>query len=548
MTSLLQWHPLTICRFGPVLSICLALALSAQGQAQSGAEDHPSNPYRNKSELADRSEKISPQAFFPYMNGVIYEEEGMYAQAAQSYRHALQVYPGSYEIRFDYARVLYMLRSFRDAIATLEPIEPVNGEVYRLRAAAYRALGKGDSARSAYLKSVLLDSTQVSIYSYLGAYYQQAGQLDSATWAYRNLARLKPSDYLVPYELGKLLADQGHLREAIEAFRSSLEVNSGQENLMTYVRLGDVYRLLGRDDSALTLFHRAHGIDSTNLFLNRLLTAHYIEVDSFALALPYARAIAQLTPDEVSGVRRLGVIYYVLDSLNQADSIFSELVKKRRPDERDIYYLGRIAAAREDYDTARKHFARVVQMTETIYDAWLDLAWVYARMEKPDRQIRTLRQGLDHCTDSAATVRLLMALGSAYEQNDQPEASVETFEQLLELDPDFGPALNYLGYMLADRGERLRYALDLIQRALAQEPNNAAYLDSYGWVHYRLGDYDEAISHLQRAAELDNDPTILDHLGDAYHEVGQTERARRWWQRALELDPDNQKIKEKLVR
>jgi tetratricopeptide (TPR) repeat protein len=531
-----------------VLAVIASVWLPQYGWSQANPDQDRNRHASDKEELADRSEKISAQAFFPFINGVLYDEMGLHAQAAQSYRRALQVYPDSYEIRYDYALALYRLRSFEDVIFTLESIEPVDAEVHRLRAAAYRALGKRDSAVEAYVASINLDSTQSAVYSYLAKHYQEAGKLDSAAWAYRHLARLEPSDHLITYELGKLLADQGKLREAAEAFRSSLETADGKQNLMSYIRLGDVYRLMGFDDSSVAVFQRGHDLDSTNLLLNRLLAAHYIEADSFSVALPYARRIAEQAPDEPSGVRRLGVIYYVLDSLDQADSIFSGLVDRSSPDERDVYYRGRIAAAREDYKAARDHFARVVQMTETIYDAWLDLAWVYDRLGDPEQQIRTLRQGVEHCDDSAATVRLLMALGSAYEQNGQAEASVRAFENLLEMDPDFGPALNYLGYMLADRGERLNYALGLIEKAVAQDPDNAAYLDSYGWVYYRLGNYNEAITYLQRAAELDNDPTILDHLGDAYHEVGQTERARQWWQRALDLDPENEKIREKLER
>ncbi len=546
MISLLHPHALRAVVFGFLVS--QAAVLPSSGQSQDNSRLHSRDRQDSGGELTDRAEMISPQAFFSYMNGVIYEEEGMLAQAAQSYRRALRVHPDSYEIRYNYARVLYMLRSFHDAVAVLESIEPVDAEAYRLRAAAYRALGNSDSAHDAYLGAVGLDSTQAGLYSYLGAYYQQVGQVDSAIWAFRHLARLEPSDHLIPYELGKLLADQDDLEEAEQAFRSSLSINDSRENLMAYIRLGDVFRMQGQTDSAVALFRRAHGLDSTNLLLNRLLVAHYIEADSFSVALPYARAIAGLAPDEEAGVRRLGMIYYVMDSLDQADSVFSRLAERRQPDERDIYYLGRIAAAKEDYELARERFARVVQMTESLCDAWLDLAWVYVRLDDSDQQIRTLRQGLEHCTDSAATVRLLMALGSAHEQNGQPEASVRVFEDLLELDPNFGPALNYLGYMLAERGERLEYARELIENAVAQDPDNAAYLDSYGWVYYRLGEFEEAIRYLERAAKLDNDPTILDHLGDAYHEVGQTERARQWWQRALDLDPDNREIREKLDR
>jgi tetratricopeptide (TPR) repeat protein len=123
---------------------------------------------------------------------------------------------------------------------------------------------------------------------------------------------------------------------------------------------------------------------------------------------------------------------------------------------------------------------------------------------------------------------------------------VETFEEVIARSPDYDQALNYLGYMLADRGERLEYAHRLIERAVTISPDNAAYLDSYGWVLYRLGNYDQALVHLQKAVTLGDDSVIFDHLGDVYQAVGDAQQARTWWERALEMDPDNNQIKEKL--
>ena len=65
---------------------------------------------------------------------------------------------------------------------------------------------------------------------------------------------------------------------------------------------------------------------------------------------------------------------------------------------------------------------------------------------------------------------------------------------------------------------------------------------------FRLGEYEEALVYLNKAAQLDGDPVILDHLGDAYRATGDAQSAREWWQKALELDPDNEEIKRKLTR
>ena len=149
--------------------------------------------------------------------------------------------------------------------------------------------------------------------------------------------------------------------------------------------------------------------------------------------------------------------------------------------------------------------------------------------------------------DDTSSIRLLFALGAAYDQNGNVELAVKTLEEIIAKHPNHDQALNYLGYMFADRGERLDYAQQLIERALQIAPDNAAYVDSYGWVMFRKGDFQQAITHLKRAVDLTEDPTIFDHLGDAYQAQGDTTSARRCWQKALEMNPDNSNIQKKMA-
>jgi tetratricopeptide (TPR) repeat protein len=101
--------------------------------------------------------------------------------------------------------------------------------------------------------------------------------------------------------------------------------------------------------------------------------------------------------------------------------------------------------------------------------------------------------------------------------------------------------------MLADRGEQLKYALQLIERALELSPDNAAYIDSYAWVQFKLGNYELALTELKKAVDLlNNDAVIYEHLGDVYNAMGNRAEAERNYRRALEISPDSINIEEKL--
>jgi len=140
-------------------------------------------------------------------------------------------------------------------------------------------------------------------------------------------------------------------------------------------------------------------------------------------------------------------------------------------------------------------------------------------------------------------------LGAAYERSGQRDLAVATFRGVIQNDPDFHAALNYLGYMWAEKGENLDEALKLVGRAVALEPDNGAYVDSLGWTHFQLRQYDSARSYLERATRLEpDDATVHEHLGDVYVALGETTKARDMYQRALQLgDKNADQVRRKLT-
>lgn len=128
--------------------------------------------------------------------------------------------------------------------------------------------------------------------------------------------------------------------------------------------------------------------------------------------------------------------------------------------------------------------------------------------------------------------------GVMAERSGEHDAAARHFRACLERDPSHAAAMNYLGYMWAERGENLAEAEKLIRRAVEMEPDNAAYLDSLGWVLYQQGRFHEAIVPLEQAAKLSEDAadaTIEEHLGDVLDKLGRRNEAVKAWERAASL-------------
>jgi Flp pilus assembly protein TadD len=109
------------------------------------------------------------------------------------------------------------------------------------------------------------------------------------------------------------------------------------------------------------------------------------------------------------------------------------------------------------------------------------------------------------------------------------------------MDPDSADVLNYLAFGWADRGQHVKQATEMLQKAVSLSPQSGAIIDSLGWAYYRGGDYRQAVRELERAVMLEAaDPDVNDHLGDAYWRVGRKLEARYQWRQVLTLGPSDQ--------
>jgi tetratricopeptide (TPR) repeat protein len=175
------------------------------------------------------------------------------------------------------------------------------------------------------------------------------------------------------------------------------------------------------------------------------------------------------------------------------------------------------------------------------------VAAFYQKAKRHKEAEEALRQALARDPKS---LRVLFLLGASLERQGLHDEAEAIFRQALQVQPDFPPALNYLGYMNADRGVRLEESHALLEKAVALDPENGAYLDSLGWALYRLNRLEQAEAVLRKAvAKQPKAAVVLDHLADTLQRRGEVQQALALWRQALEgEDEDGELDRDKVER
>lgn len=492
------------------------------------------------------SEQDKLAGYNHFTNANLLETLGAPQEALLEYERALVYLPESQTIRTDYARLLFRLNRFNEALIEALKIEPKDSEIYLLIGDCYRTTDRYEQGISYYWQAVDLDKDNINAYWYLAGYYRHNNILDSAIISFVELARLSDT-YRIWHELGILLGQDKRYSEALAAFKSSVNLNSGAGNINAFLGLATTYEILDSIPRAEDVLNSAASIDSSNVRIYRQMMSMHINHSDYEKALEDSKKLVTLVPSDWDAVRRHGRLLFSLGHLDSADSLFQERLDFGDEHLVNYFYLGLISMEREQFNKAEAYFHQAIFVDSTYVDSWLNLAYSYRQRDSLDKCINIYKQSVNYMQNVIDTNRIYFALGSAYEQSDQLHEAVDVFEKILETSPDHAPTLNYLGYMLADAGVRLEYALELIEKALAIAPNNGAYLDSYAWVHYRLGNFQLALSELEKAINQQiEDPVIYEHMGDVHKALGNRGEAEKFYKKALELDSTSIDIEEKM--
>lgn len=325
-------------------------------------------------------------------------------------------------------------------------------------------------------------------------------------------------------------------REVYEAFLKSAPDND-------VVR--DALKRLGQGETPPPLIANAREGMAEALFS---LASALTDERSIDIALVYTRLTLRMRPGFPLALMLMGEIYENTKRQEKAVTVYDRI-----PRAHPLYLSAQIRAALSLSDLDRKEEAirRLHRLAKRFPDSWrarMTLANVLRSAEKWEAAAAAYTRALELIGQPQKRHWVLFYFrGIAHERAGRWPEAEKDFRFALKLNPGHPSVLNYLGYSLIDRGEKLNEALAMVRQAVDARPNDGYIVDSLGWAYYRLKKYDEAVRYLERAVELrPADPVINDHLGDAYWMVGRRLEARFQWQHALDSKPE-EKLKKKLL-
>jgi len=468
-------------------------------------------------------------------------------------------------------------------LKTAIKIDPSSEEAVTTLAMLYT--DEGDTAHALKVLSSIPDSARsAKLYSALGAAYEQRKDYKDAVDAYHHAIILDRDNLDAIRGLAENLLNDGQLDASLEQYK--VIADSNPEDAQTYVRMAEIYRREGKYDLALENLKRADTLVPDTMDVPYSMAAVYQAQGRYDDAIKLLQDLIKKTDKSEAGtsqsdrnnraifIERLGMVYReqenypaaidtfrkmlslgdenarsgyqeIIDTYRdakqwpQATSVAKEAVQKM-PDDRELRMV--LDAQLADMGQVDQSIADVRSLLKggaEDRDIYVRLGIIYTRAKRYDDAEQALAKAeqLSSKPDEKSYVDFLR--GDMYQRQKMYDQAEAEFRKVLAAtsptDPQSAATLNYLGYMNADRGVKLDESLNLVKQALSFEPNNPAYLDSLGWVYFKLGKYDLAEENLNKAAaHMGSDPTVQEHLGDLYQKTGRLKLAAAHWDRAVQ--------------
>jgi tetratricopeptide (TPR) repeat protein len=412
--------------------------------------------------------------------GDFYARARRWSDSATAYEQALENAPRSFDYRVFMASSLLQT----DNLADVSKAREVLREAVTMR---------GTDERALYL---------------LSQAERRSGDASNAEGAARRLIvqnGKNPRGYVA---LAEALEDQRRYQPIIDALAPAVtSFSSANDNgfalAMILPHLGFAYQELGQFDKAISTFETARKIAPNDPSVTLYLIQAQLAGKYYNNAAELAHAARVTHPDDLRLARMESLALRRGGKVDQGLAILE--------------------------DIARTH--------NTDPEALVALAQAYVDANRAPQAVKLLQDAQSRLPGEST---IALELGTVFDKQKKFNDAENVLRQLIAREPNNAIALNYLGYMLAERGERLGESVDYLKRALAIDPENGSYLDSIGWAYYKDGKFDLALDNLKKAADqLTTNSVVQDHYGEILFRVGRYNDAILAWTRALAGDGDS---------
>jgi tetratricopeptide (TPR) repeat protein len=444
----------------------------------------------------------------------LYAGRGNVAAAEREYQTVLSIDSTSmdacYQLALLYLRKNETLKAIAMYHRILRHSEKLDPQMYVGLAELYMNQKQYAEAESAFRRLLVIDSTEALGYYGLGTVKEAVKDTASAEANYILALDLNPGMIEARDRLGDLYVDSKQWDKALGVYQAGIAADS--TNVSNWLSIGDLYRQKGDSTKALETFRSVKDRfpKSWQAYLNlgRMLMDQGKNRD----AHEQFKKVVELSPQNFWGLLMGGISLVHQDSLEQSIPWLQNALELNPEDPLGNYYFGT----------------------------------VLSQLRKPEDAIPYLKLALKARPD---WVSALSALAGVYESLKVYTIADSFYNAALKIDPVNPLVLNNYGYSLSVRGARLEEAMGMAKKAIEKDPENGAFLDTMGWILFKMGDYEKARPYIEKAFKLrGNSVEVIEHLGDLYDKLQMKVEAQKMWEKALELDKTNIDLLKKLGR
>ena len=544
---------------------------SSAATKKAGRQDDSLNP-KPAADLALRPGGAhKADALANFVEGMALEENGEMDGAID---------PGQAQLAARVAGLLIQQDDFPQAIDVLKDAikaNPNNAEPYQQLAFIYlKYLKKTDQAIDYANRAIALNPGDAEGYQRLVEIEVAAGQEKKALEVLDRAAKIHSNDPAFWMRLGKLYMailfksdsqpKPDELKRTNEIFKKAAE--HARDDPAVLKEIADYYAASQQLKEAIPLYLRVLELQPDDANAREKLATGFILTNQRGKAVEMLEQIIQEHPEKYQSYDLLA---QVLDDearslqranrLEEAKAKFAKvaanyeqslLINPNHPSTY-LHLAELLLGPSRDADRAVKLLMEARRRFPGAPEIVYYLAIAQREAKQSQQAVATFEEALHEAQldedDEVINAKFYFNYGAAAEQAGLYEKAADLLRKSIALDPaNSAEAYNYIGYMWADHNMHLDEAEAMIKRALESEPNNASYLDSLGWVEFRKGKFDQALSDLLRAAKTveRDDPVVFEHIGDTYLKLNRVREALDAWQKALALDPKNKTLADKI--
>lgn len=513
-------------------------------------------------------------AYSFFLKGKSAEMKGELEDALNFFEKAVVCDDNADYIKTHFAMLLSKTGRKQHALRLMEDVVARNPEDIKsqsILAGLYAHTEDLDKAIGIY-KSILKEQPDnFNVMLMLGTLYARDRELGRAREVFENLVKKNPQSYVGYYYLARLYRELRYFDKAAAAYKEALSLN---QSVVLFFELAELYEQQKQLKKAIGVYQQVLDEEETNEQARRKLAKLYLDTGDVDQSIKELKKLRLYVDDKRKVDLIIGRVMLQRKRFKDAIAFFTERLEKDPQ-----FYTGRYLLAVAYHETGdnkktEKLLREMPPSSKEYEDAILFMVGIY-REDKDYEKLENLLKG-NISDEKSRKVIFYVALAALYEEQKavdkakkiydeafkvypadtklffeyglfldgigETKGALASMKKVLELNPDDPYALNYVGYTWADNDMNLKKAFKYIERAIELRPEDGFIRDSFGWVYFKLGNFERAIVELEKAVSIKaDDPTIHEHLGDAYLKKNNTKKAQEEYEKALQLYVDDKK-------